>query len=463
MFTFTSENNNNNKNLHDVIFSPYLNTNEGDFIGKMGESSQIINPFISNRNSPLHQVEKTEESGEIGVFGAEKYFNRKVFETPKASAKYLPQKHETMATKTRKYQVEYGTSSISSASTMNSQNALLKRDSVRNSNDKVHSKSVLSRLGLKCYCSDKNSVDISDHAGEISFNNKASNYGAVHGKKTPKKVFDLDDDLSIKMKKPNSELFINKDVLFQKQESLSVRLNSEKNSLASNSRNHLVKMQIPLDEEKTPRKSLEVFGSPNPISTNNKRSSLSIDRRFIPPSKMEEIVDANYDDDDDVGSDASSDLFEIESLKGKAFLTRQTSDAASSCVSPTCYAPSEASIEWSVVTASAAVMSDCEDQMSEFTVRSPLKIAREVPRRRPGILLGCKSHKAVRVAGDAFITYGKQSSSPNISNRNKNNTSPQVARFPGETKSYAKTRHGYIIAAPLQASNSPHASKLLYN
>ncbi|CAI8606806.1 unnamed protein product [Vicia faba] len=462
MFTFTSENNNNNKNLHDVIFSPYLNTNEGDFIGKMGESSQIINPFISNRNSPLHQVEKTEQSGEIGVFGAEKYFNRKVFETPKASAKYLPQKHETMATKTRKYQVEYGTSSISSASTMNSQNALLKRDSVRNSNDKVHSKSVLSRLGLKCYCSDKNSVDISDHAGEISFNNKASNYGAVHGKKTPKKVFDLDDDLSIKMKKPNSELFINKDVLFQKQESLSVRLNSEKNSLASNSRNHLVKMQIPLDEEKTPRKSLEVFGSPNPISTNNKRSSLSIDRRFIPPSKMEEIVDANYDDDD-VGSDASSDLFEIESLKGKAFLTRQTSDAASSCVSPTCYAPSEASIEWSVVTASAAVMSDCEDQMSEFTVRSPLKITREVPRRRPGILLGCKSHKAVRVAGDAFITYGKQSSSPNISNRNKNNTSPQVARFPGETKSYAKTRHGYIIAAPLQASNSPHASKLLYN
>ncbi|CAL5196898.1 unnamed protein product [Lathyrus oleraceus] len=406
-------------NSNDAIFSPYLNNKERNFIGKIGESSQIVNPFINQRNSPLHQVQKTDESGEIGVFGAEKYFNRKVVETPRVSTKY---------------QVEYGTPSISSASTWNSQNALLKKDSEKNIKDKVHSKSVLSSLGLICSCSDKDSVDISDHAGEISFNNKTSNYGAVDGKTTPKKVFNLglDDDLSIKIRKPSSELFINKDVFFQKQENL-----SEKNSFASNSRNHLVKMKIPLDEENTPRKSLEVFGTPDPILMNNKRSSLSIDKRLIFPSKMVEIVDANYDDD---GSDASSDLFEIESLKEKSsnnFLNRRTSDAAS-----TCYAASEASVEWSVVTASAAVMSDCEDQMSEFTVRSPIKAPREIPRRRPGMLLGCKSHKAVRVAGDAFITYEKQSLSPKIGNRNKNNVISQVARFPGETNVGKKTRHG---------------------
>ncbi|CAJ2645306.1 protein phytochrome kinase substrate 1-like [Trifolium pratense] len=451
--TFNPQNN----NLHDAIFSPYLNIKEGNYIGKNGESSQIINPFINHRNSPLHQVEKTEE---IGVFGAEKYFNRREVDTPRVSTKYLPQRDESMAIETRKYQVEYGTPSISSVSTWNSQSALLKsevRNSLRNSKEKVHAKSVLSSLGLTCSCSDKNSVDINDHASEISFNKKTCN---VQGKTTPKKVFNLglDNDLSVKIRKPSSELFINKDVYFQKQEKLRIGgLNSEKNSLASNSRNHLPS----LDEVKTPRKSLEVFGSPKPILINNKR--------LIFPSKMEEIVD------DDAASDASSDLFEIESLKGKSsnnFLTRQTSDAASSCVSPNNYAPSEASIEWSVVTASAAVMSDCEDQMSEFTIRSPIKtplkpkITRETPKRRPGTLLGCKSHKAVRVAGDAFITYEKQSLSPKIGNRNKNSTNSQVARFPGETNIGAKTRHGqqhgYNTTPPLMASNSPHASKLLY-
>ena len=81
----------------------------------------------------------------------------------------------------------------------------------------------------------------------------------------------------------------------------------------------------------------------------------------------------------DTESDASSDLFEIESLTGKAnpFLARHASDAASGCVTPTtCYAPSEASVEWSVVTASAAdfsVMSDYEELRPSITLQSPIK------------------------------------------------------------------------------------------
>jgi len=33
------------------------------------------------------------------------------------------------------------------------------------------------------------------------------------------------------------------------------------------------------------------------------------------------------------------------------------------------------------------------------------KVPKVVQRRRPGMLLGCKSHKVVRVAVDAFLTY----------------------------------------------------------
>ncbi|KAK7362286.1 hypothetical protein VNO77_04396 [Canavalia gladiata] len=494
--TFKSESNNNK--LSDAIFSLYLNGNERNSVGKLGEASQShkVNPFISNRKSPLHQLEKKEDSGEIGVFGAEKYFNGGEVETPRSSniavTRNLHQRDEQhLALATRKHTVQHGTPSIRSESTCNSQSALLqsgKRNSSRNRKDKGQAKSVLAGLGFKCSCSDKDSVD----AGEISFNKTAS-YGAVHGKTTPRRLIDiaaLDAGHSIKISKPNPELLkINRDVYFQKQDKFGVGLNREKKSLALSTmssglgnQNHLVKMQLPLEEEENPRKSLEVFGSP---ILSNKSKSLSFDKRLIIPSreatpKMEEMG-SNYND---AGSDASSDLFEIESIKGNKtnpFLARQTSDAASSCVSPTtCYAPSEASIEWSVVTASAAVMSDCDDQMSEVTIRSPIntslitpsngkaKASKEVQRRRPSMLLGCKSHKAVRVAGDAFITYEKPSSTPQV--RNKTNTS-HVARFPTEAKlGNFGARHGQeqqhhaYATPPLQhsESHSPHASKLLY-
>ncbi|TKY58851.1 PHYTOCHROME KINASE SUBSTRATE 1 [Spatholobus suberectus] len=489
LHTFNSENNNNH--LYDPTFSPYLNGNEGIIVGKLGEPSQKLSPFISNRKSPLQKLEKKEENGEIGVFGAEKYFSEGEVETPRscsiATPRYLHQRDELMAVATRKHTLQYGTPSIRSESTSNSQSALLQsgmRDVSRNRKDKGQAKGVLAGLGFKCSCSDKDSVD----AGEISFS-KTATYGAVHGKTTPRKLVDiaaLDASHSIKISKPNPQFLKINDVYFQKQENFGVGLNSQRNSLAfstmspgSGNQNHLVKMQHQLDEEAQPRKSLEVFGSP---MLKNKIKSLSFDRtrRLVMPSRdgtprMEEI-DSNYIND--AASDASSDLFEIESIKSKTnpFLARQTSDAASSCVSPTtCYAPSEASIEWSVATASAAVMSDCEEQMSEVTIRSPIrtsfttsngkaKATREVQRRRPSMLLGCKSHKSVRVAGDAFITYENPSSTPKLGNRT--NTS-QVARFPSEAKlgnfgaKHGQQHHAYATP-PLQHSHSPHASKLLY-
>ncbi|KAG5017368.1 hypothetical protein GLYMA_08G300500v4 [Glycine max] len=516
LHTFNYDDSNNN-HLYDATFSPYLNgNNEGTtIVGRLGEPSQKLNPL----KSPLQKLEKKEENGEIGVFGAEKYFNVEV-ETPRsttssiATPKYLHrQRDEPMAIiATRKHGLPYGTPSIRSESTTcNSQSALLQsgmmmRNSLRNKKDnnkKGHqAKSVLAGLSFKCSCSDKDSVD----AGEISFS-KPATYGAVHDKKTRRKLVDiaaLDASHSIKISKPNAELLKINNVYFQTQEGTFG--NRQKSSLAfsslssaSGNQNHILvtKMQQQqLDEvveAEKPRNSIEVFGSPTILK--NKLKSLSFDRtttRFAMASSrdgtprllLEEIDHSNYIND--AASDASSDLFEIESIKSKTnpFLARQTSDAAaSSCVSPTNgYAPSEASIEWSVATASAAVMSDCEEQMSEVTIRSPIRTTtkttfangkaksttKEVQRiRRPSMLLGCKNHKSVRVAGDAYITYENPSSTPKL--RSRTNSSSQVARFPSETKlgnfgakHGQHHHHAYATPSPLQHSHSPHASKLLY-
>ncbi|KAL1569812.1 protein PHYTOCHROME KINASE SUBSTRATE 2-like [Salvia divinorum] len=100
----------------------------------------------------------------------------------------------------------------------------------------------------------------------------------------------------------------------------------------------------------------------------------------------------------DSDSDASSDLFEI-----KSFYIDNPFEPT------TCFAPS---IERSVVTASAAdfsLLSDSDDASS--TILTPCikksglnaKTAsfREMPKIRPSILSGCKSQKAISVAGDA--------------------------------------------------------------
>ncbi|KAJ1687137.1 hypothetical protein LUZ63_018527 [Rhynchospora breviuscula] len=94
------------------------------------------------------------------------------------------------------------------------------------------------------------------------------------------------------------------------------------------------------------------------------------------------------DDNDDICSESSSDLFEISSIsvKSHSFFDPDMDKSA-------IYEPSEASIQWSVVTASAANFS-VESQFDEPKIKSTKE-------SRKGMLMGCVSHKAVNVTTDS--------------------------------------------------------------
>ncbi|OQU91818.1 hypothetical protein SORBI_3001G252401 [Sorghum bicolor] len=93
----------------------------------------------------------------------------------------------------------------------------------------------------------------------------------------------------------------------------------------------------------------------------------------------------NDDDDDDAGSESSSDLFEIKSLM----------------IGDCPYEPSEASIQWSVVTADASERGDRVPArwVGGGGARGPPVAGRQLRGHRPaGILAGCASHRAVDVS-----------------------------------------------------------------
>ncbi|XP_042035481.1 protein PHYTOCHROME KINASE SUBSTRATE 3-like [Salvia splendens] len=172
------------------------------------------------------------------------------------------------------------------------------------------------------------------------------------------------------------------------------------------------------------RRSIEVFGSSrkirvskggNDVETNMERKLSMLTWDAIPVGGSSNLPTSSTIGSSGGGgdeeSDASSDLFEIEDVSGNIYplLEGADDDDEPSCVmSPatSLYAPSEASIQWSVVTASAA---DFSTTMSEFNDDSVSVAAAVKPRansnqgqksRASHGLLGCKSVKAVDVANE---------------------------------------------------------------
>ncbi|KAL0358081.1 UNVERIFIED_CONTAM: protein PHYTOCHROME KINASE SUBSTRATE 1 [Sesamum calycinum] len=401
------------KRFQDASFSSFLDGGDETFVLKLGGAgTQGVNASISTPHDHVFLAKTKAEETEIDVFNAEKYFNEGlshspiVNHSPKIGSKSLvghhqQKRHDPLEIFAVKERPSIGARSIRSESSWNSRIALLHTVPRNQQRRKANKKSLLASIGCNCSCADKNSVDIDDYTDE----NKSKNTGLVNGKS---KQGDQSSDHLVRKSQSDHSC-----VQFDGTE---LRLNSEDHFsfpvFNSKTGNQAAKMQVQEEDDSTAkRKSLEVFGSPILESGKN---SLSLEKKLTVMATWDAIaaeeikipsISSEMHNDSD--SDASSDLFEIESFsKGNPFLSRQESDGLSGCLTPTtCYAPSEASIEWSVVTASAAdfsVLSDSEELRPSSTTSTPHKVGlnSKIPKLRSSILSGCKSQKAVRVAGD---------------------------------------------------------------
>lgn len=468
------------KNIREASFSSYLEGAEDAFVLKLGgATTQGLSSSISTPHDHIFLGKNRTDDREIDVFDAEKYFNEGLNHSPKVGAKNLSSHHQHKKDDPSeifviKEQPPTAALSIRSESSWNSRSALLHTVPRNQQIRKANKKSFLASIGCNCYCTDKNSTDIDDYVGQ-NFSSKSTSTGLVNGKS---KQGDKTSDHLVK--KPQSDYNC---VKFDEPE---LRVNSEGHFsfpvFNSKTGNQAAKMQLQEKDEAAKRKSLEVFGSPIP---ENGKNCLSIGKKLtmmtwdaIAPGVAEEIkipsISSEMHNDSD--SDASSDLFEIESLsKGNPFLSREASDGLSGCITPTtCYAPSEASIEWSVITASAAdfsILSDSEELTSTATMACPKKVGlnskigsfKEIPKLRPSILSGCKSQKAVRVAGDAHRP-NEQGFSHARSHLKVESFTP-MTRFQDESKLVgfdAKSRQQSFDKRVLSQSRSGSAAHLLY-
>ncbi|KAI3720236.1 hypothetical protein L6452_21149 [Arctium lappa] len=401
----------NNVDLIDASFSAYLNDNA---------------TVLKLTHPPRINTKKKVEDGEIGIFGAEKYFKGAMDEQlPRTPQPIKPANYDTKNLQAKdeeppKLKAESATPSVRSESSCNSQSGLLVNNG---GNQRVHRsrreksstvKSLLASLG--CNCNDKASVTITENQ--------------VHVAKPPAKAGDFDD----KMNKKREDCFA-----FPV---LNARL--------------AVKTAIPEEVEggvtriKTRRNTSEVYGSP--ILEKGKKS-FSLERKLtklnwdgVTP-RAENIDISNNAEGNDAASDASSDLFEIESFStngNSSFLARQVSNGRSSNATlPNGYASSEASIAWSVVTASVtgfSIISDYEDTRTFKTHNMERMI------KGTGILSGCNSHKSVRVAGEHLVVSGGDKAGVTVGTTTKERL--PVVKFQAESK-------------PM-TSHSPRASHHLY-
>ncbi|CAN4088473.1 unnamed protein product [Withania somnifera] len=351
--------------------------------------------FVYPQQLPFQLEQSKSKDGEISIFGADKYFNMQLDcgAASPAGVKYWGRlKEGTVDLPHLKHNAQSGTPSIcSESSSWNNQNVLLQnlpRNVYQPKQKRMTRMRFLPTFSCQGPCLDKKAVYVNESIG-LGFLEP----GSKHGLRSP---FALNSGPCV----------------------------SEVQTLW-NDHNQSIEEQ---------RKSLEVFGSSKmrkgDIAGNLERKLSMLTWDAIP--KAQSLLTTTNESStvcDDMDSDASSDLFEIENMSTGEYglVTAQTSGdyISGSCMSPTTqYAPSEASIEWSVVTASAAdyssIISDYDEKNFCFrgyassrnaankTTKTKNLEGKEVQKTRSGTgFLGCKSQKAVNVAETVLKTCEK--------------------------------------------------------
>ncbi|KAL4633698.1 hypothetical protein ACB092_04G141400 [Castanea dentata] len=392
---------NNSKSLSSTAaFSSKHSTDGDSCVLKLAKLVQHPPPPITSSQTtpfPVCLGRNKSEEGEISVFGAERYFNMKL-ESGSLRTIVDSQANKHGLKKDNRNDLHYrrpksrpGTPSISSDASWNRQTTLLQ-----------------------------------------SALRKPSQYMDKKGKEVRKKAIQFDLNPVILDRRSNrfQPRFQVKDELHGTSFERSGR--EEDVSLPISScrvQNLTDKSQLEVEKiiREEPRMSLEVFGShmiqKDDIAMNLERKLSMLTWDAIPKVQDFSTSSVTGGVHEDLGSDSSSDLFEIESLSSavKPLFTRQASDGMSSCMtSTTKYEPSEASIEWSVVTASAADFSVVNAGYDEKKLEVNTKLSgvaktksivdKDVQNSRPSGLLSCKSHKALNVVETAYRTNEKAKS-----------------------------------------------------
>ncbi|XP_076953478.1 protein PHYTOCHROME KINASE SUBSTRATE 1-like [Bidens hawaiensis] len=375
------------------------------------------NKHMTDERFMLKTMKNKMEDEELGIFGAEKYFKGVIDEelarTSNTGVHYRSNRPQEKHEESCSLPKPKTASSVRSESSWNSGKGLLVTNG-HNGNTHVKKTSVKSLLAsLGCKCTDKGSVKVTEAKQPVKSNDLSQKANLLTLKRA-------DDDVNI-----NREDCFTFPVL-----------------------KHPELLEVKQEHEHEYKKS---------ISLERKLMMSSWDAVTRRADALGSSRDGGHND---TGSDGSSDLFEIESFstnENNSFLAGQATKK-SMC------APSEASVDWSVATASVA----------DFPTREDSVVTRNV-KGNSGILLGCKSLKAVRVSGDERNVVGsgeKATVGVTPATRewcNRVDFTTPVAKIQADIKLMCAgsglhiSQNGFGVANPVHRIHSTYASSHHFN